>query len=290
MSAKSASSSQGNAPFWLLFGAMVAVGMANAVMMAILPMVGRELQLDEVEINLISSLSAFVVFWMSPVWGRYSEVWGRRAVMLIGLFGYPLAAVLFASTTMAGLNGWLVGIGRYVAFIAVRLIQASVIAASFPASMAYVSDITTPEQRTAGLARLSGANNLGTVLGPGLTFLASIHLLAPVYAGAVFTLTAGIVIWLRLRDSLSQASAAGSGAMVKLGYADPRYRRLLLIGVGLFSAMAFAQSTLSYFIQDQFGYGSDRVAQLFGLAMVVSSIFMLGGQLWLVPRLNWHPR
>ena len=87
-----------------LYAAMMAVGMGQSVVFAILPMLGRELALHEMiwqipllnielapkelAITSLSALTAFVFFIPSPFWGRKSDRWGRKPVIIIGLFGY----------------------------------------------------------------------------------------------------------------------------------------------------------------------------------------------------------
>ena len=80
----------------LLFS-LVSVGMGFTVLFPVLAPLGREIGLTEVEITLIIGASGLVVFLSSPVWGRTSDRWGRKRVMLCGLFGYAAGTALFNS-------------------------------------------------------------------------------------------------------------------------------------------------------------------------------------------------
>ena len=91
----------------------------------------------------------------APVWGRFSDRFGRRPALLVALgasavayviFGFADSlAMLFISRIVQGAGGGTVGV-----------IQA------------YVADSVEPDQRARGLGWLSAATNLGVALGPVL--------------------------------------------------------------------------------------------------------------------------
>ena len=69
----------------LLFS-LVSVGMGFTVLFPVLAPLGREIGLSEFQITAIIAASSLTVFLSSPIWGRTSDQWGRKRVMLIGLF------------------------------------------------------------------------------------------------------------------------------------------------------------------------------------------------------------
>jgi MFS family permease len=100
-------------------------------------------------------VSAFTVAQLlsAPLWGRFSDRFGRRPAMLVALgasavayliFGFADSLLLlFLSRLVQGAGGGTVGV-----------IQA------------YVADSTAPEQRARALGWLSASTNLGVALGP----------------------------------------------------------------------------------------------------------------------------
>jgi MFS family permease len=110
-------------------------------------------------VGLISGVivTAFTVAQLlsAPVWGRFSDRFGRRPALLIALgasglayliFGFASSLVLlFLSRLVQGAGGGTVGV-----------IQA------------YVADATAPSERARALGWLSAATNLGVALGPVL--------------------------------------------------------------------------------------------------------------------------
>ena len=127
----------------LLFS-LVIVGMGFTVLFPVLAPLGREIGLSEIQITMIIGLSGLVVFLSSPVWGRRSDRWGRKRVLLVGLFGFSLGTALFNSVLAIGLNGILTGSVLFVALILARMTHAAMMSASMPAANAYMADITDP--------------------------------------------------------------------------------------------------------------------------------------------------
>ena len=66
--------------------------MGFTVLFPVLAPLGREIGLSEIQITTIIAASALTVFLTSPIWGRLSDQWGRKKVILIGLFGFAKPA------------------------------------------------------------------------------------------------------------------------------------------------------------------------------------------------------
>lgn len=100
-------------------------------------------------------ISSFAVAQLasSPVWGKFSDRYGRRPAMLIGLgasafayviFGFATSLwMLFASRIVQGLGGGTTGVAQ-----------------------AYVADTMAPAERTKALGWISAATSAGVVFGP----------------------------------------------------------------------------------------------------------------------------
>ena len=71
------------------------VSMGQSVYWQTMPIIGREFNFTEGEINTVVSISAAMFIVFTPFWGKLSDRIGRKAVLLIGLFGYVLSNVLF---------------------------------------------------------------------------------------------------------------------------------------------------------------------------------------------------
>ena len=271
----------------IIFIAIITVAMGQTVVFAILGPLGREVGLNEIQIGFIITCSSVVFSLFSPIWGRRSDVMGRKPVMIIGLVGYTVGTVFFATTFYAGLNGWLTGWVLFAALIFARMTQSLVMSATSPAATAYVSDITDVSNRTIGIGRIGAAHSLGTILGPAIAYFSIISLLAPIYLAAVMTFFAAIFVMVFL-PALPIAKTT-SVANKKLRYTDKRILPFMVVGIAMFTGFSVVQQTLGYYFQDKLSLTAEVTAQQVGIAMMGAAIAALAMQLIVVQRLGWTP-
>lgn len=278
-----------SAQLLILFSCLMAVSMGQSLVFAILPPLGREVALTELQITSIIASSALVFALAAPHWGRLSDRVGRKPVILTGLLGYTFGTVFFATSFQAGLLGWMGGTALYATSLCARLGQALIMSATAPAASAYAADHSSVRRRIKALAKLGTANNLGTIIGPGVcALLVSLGLLAPLYFAAVLTGTAAIVCWRFLPES-SRTRATPQTRPARLSYFDSRYVRFLFTAIGLFVGFASLQQTLGFSLQDRLGLTGVQTAQHAGSALMISAIFAFFSQIVLVQRLQLAP-
>ena len=129
------------------------------MVLPLLPFYAKALGGSGTVVGLLVSSFAIAQLVASPFWGRFSDRYGRRPALLIGLTASAIAYVVFAYADSL----WLLFISRIVQGAGggtVSVIQA------------YVADAVRPEDRAKGLGWLSAATNAGVALGPLLGSLA----------------------------------------------------------------------------------------------------------------------
>jgi MFS family permease len=136
----------------------MATGIGQSLVFAILPPLGREVDLSEIQITSIIAVSALVFAIASPRWGRLSDRVGRKPIIITGLLGYMVGTILFTSVFYAGLSGVLSGLALYAVLLITRCFQAVIMSGTSPASAAYAADHSSPDQRTKTMARLGTGN------------------------------------------------------------------------------------------------------------------------------------
>ncbi|WP_101760402.1 MFS transporter [Oceanicoccus sp. KOV_DT_Chl] len=285
-----------------LYFAIMATGMGQTVVFAVIPMLGRELALDQLVVNLpffgafalkelaitsLTSIASLTFFIAAPYWGRRSDRVGRKPIIIIGLLGYTLGTLAFNGSAQLGLNGVLAGFGLYLMLMVTRILLVLVMSATHPAASAYMIDVTSLQKRTKGMGKMSAASQIGTMVGPALGTLVAISYLAPLYLQAFLTFVAAILVWRLLPDSGLDISKRRE--LPRLRYFDKRYRVYLGIGLVLYTMMGMVQQTLGFYFQDVLQLESKQAVQQFALAMVVCSSAMLFSQLVIVQRWNVHP-
>lgn len=274
---------------------MLALGMGQTLIYTIIPVLGRELQLQdlvlmlpfgiewqprEMVITSLSALTAFTVAQTASRWGRISDRIGRRRVILIGLGGYVVGALIFAGAgwiSMLGLvSGWL----AYLTLVAGRVLHALVMSASNPAATAYMVDITTARQRVRGVGRLNAATQAGVMTGPLLVSFAAIHLLLPLLVQAAMTMVALLMVWYLLPDVGVRRPARH--ASQRLRFFDPRYRYFVIASFCVYTLMGVSMTTLAFYFQDLLQLSPAQAAQRLSVAIMLSSVAMMIAQLGLV--------
>ena len=264
-----------------------AMGFAQTVLFAILAPLGREVGLVEVQIGAIISASSLTLFLVSPLWGLASDLWGRRKILLIGLFGYSIGTVMFAGVFQAALLGYLVPVTALTLLILTRVANATVMAAVAPSANAYMADITSVTERIKGMGAIGAAGNIGSILGPAIGgLLASISLLTPLYFSVFLTLAAAILTLYALPE-LPKPTVIKKPKRLK--YSDPRIFPLVIAGVFLFMGFAIVQQTIAFRFQDVLGLDGIQTAKIVGISLMFSAAAALLVQLLVIPRLHVRP-
>jgi MFS transporter, DHA1 family, multidrug resistance protein len=296
---------------YVLYLAMLSVGMGQTVIYAVMPALGRELGLDTIQLWLpfldqswqpgklaitsLSAMTALVFALVAPYWGRKSDMLGRKSVILIGLFGYTLGTLLFNVVAYAGFQGLITGGMLWLLLVLARVVHAAIMSATFPASNAYIIDVTPLADRAKGLGRMSAANQLGVLMGPVMAAAVVAGFLMPLIIQASITFICALLVYYFLPESreLNLQSADGVSknnrlkdkkTSIKLSFFDPRYQFILPIGLVLYTMQGMVQQTLGFYCEDVLGMSRMSSVQFYATAMMFSSLAMIAAQLFIVQR------
>lgn len=137
--------------FFTVFLYLVGFG----VVIPILPILSRNFGATALETGLLLSVYSLMQFLFSPFWGRLSDRYGRRPILLFCLVGETFSYIMFA---------W----ARSLEWLFVARLLAGFFGASLSTASAYISDITPKHERSKGMALIGAAFGLGFVFGPAL--------------------------------------------------------------------------------------------------------------------------
>ena len=273
------------------------VSMWQSVYWQTMPIIGREFNFSEIEINTLVSISAAMFIVFTTFWGKLSDRIGRKAVLLIGLSGYVLSNLIFLYSASLGLIGYVTGFSLLMILLMARIVNSAIGAASRPASGAYVADVTSEEDRSSGMGKFGAANNIGTILGPvlvgslvGLNIfginIPQFGLLTPLIVMSILMAIAAVFVYIFLPSGNSDSEAETSGSGIVF---DKNLKLLLAIGVIIFTAFALVQSITAFYIQDRFAYNLDETAKTTALLLGTMAFMAIISQLTIVQKYKGSP-
>lgn len=203
----------------------------------------------------------------APIWGRFSDRYGRRPALVVGMTASAIAYVIFAYSNSL----WLLFLSR--------LVQGSG-GGTVSVIQAYVADAVAPENRAKGLGWLSASTNAGVALGPVLGSKA-LHfgphgpgLMAA--ALCVFNCFFAIKFLAESRDMVEARSSVhkpgrSRDAVMRVvtHSAEPASRLVWIYAVGI-GAFQGTNAILALFLAARFGVTSDTIGYFYMYIGVIS--------------------
>ncbi len=154
------------------------------------------LKIDESTIGILVGIYSLMQFIFTPVWGSFSDIYGRKPILIISLSGNVISYLL----------GYLVLSGVYPSLWLLILSRAfaGIFSANLSAAQAVISDITTKENRSKGMGILGAAFGLGFVFGPALGGILSqnFNYGIPILLSSIFSLIALILAITIFKETL----------------------------------------------------------------------------------------
>src|SRR5512134_1410418 len=250
-----------------------------AMIVPLLPFYATEHGASAAVVGLLISAFSLAQLAVAPLWGRFSDGYGRRPAILAGLLVTAAAYALFAAAdsvatlllarVVQGLGGGTIGVVQ-----------------------AYVADASPPEERTKSLGWLSAVTSLGAVAGPafGSAMVAVGGPRAPGIGAAALALVVALFAWRFLGESRVPTTTpaharlpGGQAAIVRVlrRWDEPASRLIWIyaVGIGAFygiiqtvplllaARFSVTEHTVGYFIMYLGGMGVIVRALVLGRAV-----------------------
>ena len=280
--------------FRLLFLCLMATGIGNNMLFAILPPLARGLAVPEYWVGAIYTVSAVLFMTMTPIWGALSDRRGRKPFIVFGLSAFACSTLIFAGAAWAGESGWVPPLAAIFAMALARSLFGSLGSATNPAAQAYVADRTSPAERTEALAGLTAAFGMGAVIGP--TLAATLVELVGVPAFMVIisaTVAAGAVaVWFKLPEqSPPKQQNRPINPFKQFAFAaDPRIAPFVGYGCVTWIVQSLSLSTLAFFIMDSLSLDEAEGLQMSAIALAAGAGALIVAQLIVIPAMKASAR
>ncbi|MGJ8685932.1 MAG: MFS transporter [Spongiibacteraceae bacterium] len=179
------------------------------IMVPIFPYYAQQLGAGpELATLLMASYSA-ALFISTPILGRLSDYYGRKPVLLLSMAGAVVGYLMLASASSL----WMIAFARFFG---------GAMAGNIAAAQAYITDITSVENRAKGMGLLGAAFGIGFIIGPALgsalagDSFADANFVRPALFSAGMSGLAFLAILFFLPESLSRESRDALRAQPKV--------------------------------------------------------------------------
>jgi DHA1 family tetracycline resistance protein-like MFS transporter len=266
----------------ILLATIFLSGMGFGLILPGFPFVATKLGASNALATTIIGLYALGQFLATPLWGRLSDRFGRKPLLVASVSGAMLSYLITGLAT----NLWMLAAGRLLT---------GLMGGNVAVAMAYVADVTPPELRARNMGYVGGAMSLGFIAGPLLGGLlggadaAAATLLWPglVAAGVCFVCVIGALLF--LQESLppeKRAPRRGAEGAAPTGLAAfrqvlsrPLLARLVLVGFLVYFAMALFETVFPFWAGARFAWGPREIGLSFtylGLLVATTQGVLVG--------------
>jgi len=118
----------------LLFLAVLVDLVGFGIVLPLLPFYATDLGAGGLQVGLLVTVYSAVQLVMAPLWGRISDRFGRRRVLILGLLGSAVAYIIFARADS-------------LALLFLSRIVGGIGGSTIPVAQAYIADVTPPTRR-----------------------------------------------------------------------------------------------------------------------------------------------
>ncbi len=213
---------------------------------------------------MVYSLMQFV---FSPIWGRLSDRYGRRPILLMSLMGSALTHVMFA-------------LGGNLTVLFIARILTGIFAATVPTAMAYISDVTSPEDRAKGMGLVGAAFGLGFILGPALGGILS-HFAGyrlPLMVAGGLSFGAFVFAYLKLTETVDTSNPVTRDYRrfnlknLYRALRHPSLGVLFLIFFIVSTSFANFETIFALYLERSFGYKASHAGYFFAMIGTISAV------------------
>ncbi|MDF2679752.1 MAG: multidrug transporter [Brevibacillus sp.] len=253
-----------------IFIAFLGIGLVIPVM----PSFMNLMHLSGQTMGYLVAVFAMAQLIMSPFTGRWVDRYGRKRMIIIGLFLFGVSELIF-------------GLGTNVSVLYLARILGGVSAAFImPGVTAYIADVTSDEERPQAMGYLSAAISTGFIIGPGIGgFLAEYGIRMPFLFAAAIAFVACVSSIFVLKEPLTKTQLAEIAANAKQASFVSDFKRslqpLYFIAFVIVFVLAFGlsayETVFSLFSDHKFGFTPKDIAVI----ITISSIFGVIVQIFL---------
>lgn len=253
----------------LLLSNIFFVFLGIGLVIPVLPTIMNELSISGTVVGYLTAAFALAQLIFSPFAGKAVDKYGRKRMIIIGLFIFSFSEFLF-------------GLGKTIEVLFASRILGGISAAFImPAVTAFIADITTPKTRPKALGYMSAMISTGFIIGPGIGgFLAEIGTRVPFFSAAACGLIVAFISILSLHEPKSKTDdmadmteELGKSGLKKV-FMPMFFIAFIVILISTFGLAAF-DSFFSLYTDHKHGFAPSDIAIAITGGAIIGAIFQV---------------
>ena len=251
----------------ILFFTMVVMMIGFGIIIPIIPFYVESFGVGGKELGMMMAIFSVMQFFFAPLWGSLSDRFGRKPILVIGVFGNAISLALMGFST------------SYWMLFGSRALAGVLSSATLPTAMAYVADSTSERDRGGGMGLIGAAMGIGMVLGPGIGgWAATSSLSLPFFIAAGLSAVSLALLLIFVKESLPTEARSTDVSLAGPKLGD--MWRALVGPLGILFFLAFLVSFAMTNFEGIFGlyalfrfdYGPQQVGTILTVIGLISAV------------------
>lgn len=237
-----------------------------SMVLPLLPSIVKDFGASDFFVGILISSNAFTAMIFGPIWGKLSDKYGRKRILVISQAGTGLSFLILATSNS-------------VYIIMFSRILDGVFGGQIPVIRAYISDITTPTTRSAEMSKIMVGHVVGMIIGPIIGgFLGSVNWRYPAILASFLSIIAIILTLKVLIESMPKERIADIKLRLTTNENTPDNNksiwnkevniRLAQIFL-LFMITVMVNSSFPLFLDNRYGAGPMIIGSVMSVAGIV---------------------
>jgi DHA1 family tetracycline resistance protein-like MFS transporter len=247
------------------------------IIIPLLPFYVQQMGASPTIITITMGLYSLAQFVASPIWGKLSDKYGRRPILIWSLLGTIVSYLLLAFADTLG-------------FLIFTRILGGLMAGNLGAAYAYVSDISTEQDRSKYMGFMGASFGLGFIFGPAIggvlagADVETANYVLPALAAAGLSTIAffGVIFFLpeslkpEIREKLAHAPKVALSEKLRMALARPVLSMLIIVSLLFITAFAAFEVIYPLWVNLLLDYGPQQIGFLLTYVGIISVIVQGG--------------